>query len=421
MIERFIEYCSKNRFLVMTLWLLIAAWGLYATYNMPIDAIPDISDVQVIILTEYPGQAPEVVEAQVTYPLTTTMLAVPFSKVVRGFSAFGYSMVYIIFEDGTDIYWARSRVLEYLNYIRGKLPPGVNPALGPDATGVGWVYEYVLEDTTGRHDLSQLRTIQDWYLRYALQTVEGVAEVASVGGYVKQYQVVVDPNTLAAYGIPLSRVKMAIQRSNNDVGGRVIEKAETEYLVIGRGYIKTLADIENIVVGTDGEGTPVYIKDVGQVRLGPELRRGAAEVNGEGEAVGGIVIMRFGQNARAVIDRVKAKLKELQAGLPQGVRIVTAYDRATLIQKTINTLKEALTEETIIVGLVCAVFLMHLRSALVAIISLPLAVLVSFILQYQFNITANLLSLSGIALALGDITDAAVVMVENAHKRLEHA
>ncbi|MEW6657285.1 MAG: CusA/CzcA family heavy metal efflux RND transporter [Thermodesulfobacteriota bacterium] len=421
MMEKFIEACARNRFLVVLIWLLIAAWGLYATYNMPIDAIPDISDVQVIILTEYPGQAPEVVEAQVTYPLTTTMLAVPFSKVVRGFSAFGFSMVYIIFEDGTDIYWARSRVLEYLNYIRGKLPAGVNPALGPDATGVGWVYEYVLEDTTGKNDLSQLRTLQDWYLRYALQAVEGVAEVASVGGYVKQYQVVVDPNTLSAYGIPLSQVKMAVQRSNNDVGGRVIEKAETEYLVIGRGYIKTLADIENIMVGTDGEGTPVYIKDVGQVRLGPELRRGAAEANGEGEAVGGIVVMRFGQNARAVIDRVKAKLKELQAGLPPGVRIVTAYDRSTLIQKTIDTLKEALTEETIIIGLVCLVFLFHVRSALVAIISLPLAVLVSFILQYQFNITANLLSLSGIALALGDVTDAAVVMVENAHKRLERA
>jgi len=421
MIEKLIEACVRNRFLVILVWLLIAAWGIYTTYNMPIDAIPDISDVQVIILTEYPGQAPEVVEAQVTYPLTTTMLAVPNRKVVRGFSQFGFSMVYIIFEDGTDIYWARSRVLEYLNYIREKLPPGVSPALGPDATGVGWVYEYTLEDTTGRHDLSQLRSIQDWFLRYQIQSLEGVAEVASVGGFVKQYQVKVDPNTLAAYNIPLSKVRTAIQMSNQDEGGRSIEKAETEYIVVGRGYIKTVADVENIVVGTDGEGTPILIKDIGAVELGPELRRGVAEANGTGEVVGAIVVMRFGQNARAVIDRVKAKLAELQKSLPPGVRIVTAYDRASLIQKCIDTLKEALTEETIIVGLVCLVFLMHLRSALVAIISLPLAVLVSFILQYQFNITANLLSLSGIALALGDITDAAVVMVENAHKRLEKA
>ncbi|MCK9376947.1 MAG: CusA/CzcA family heavy metal efflux RND transporter [Syntrophobacterales bacterium] len=421
MIERFIEYCTKNRFLIIVLWLLISGWGLYATYNLPIDAIPDISDVQVIILTDWPGQAPEVVESQVTYPLTTTMLAVPKAKVVRGFSSFGFSMVYIIFEDGTDIYWARSRVLEYLSFIRGKLPEGVNPALGPDATGVGWVFEYVLDDPTGKHDLSQLRSLQDWYLRYQLQALEGVAEVASVGGFVKQYQVMVDPNTLAAYGIPLSQVRNAIKMSNQDEGGRVIERAETEYIVVGRGYIKTPADVENIVVGTDGEGTPILVKDIGQVRLGPEIRRGVAEANGTGEVVGAIVVMRFGENARAVIERVKARLEELKPSLPPGVRISIGYDRSTLIQKTIDTLKEALIEEVIIIALVCAVFLLHMRSALVALVSLPLGVLVSFILQYQFNITANILSLSGIALAMGDMTDAAVVMVENAHKRLEKA
>jgi Cu(I)/Ag(I) efflux system membrane protein CusA/SilA len=421
MIERFIEYCTKNRFLVIVLWLLISGWGLYATYNLPIDAIPDISDVQVIILTDWPGQAPEVVESQVTYPLTTTMLAVPKAKVVRGFSSFGFSMVYIIFEDGTDIYWARSRVLEYLSFIRGKLPEGVNPALGPDATGVGWVFEYVLDDPTGKHDLSQLRSLQDWYLRYQLQAVEGVAEVASVGGFVKQYQVMVDPNVLSAYGIPLSQVRMAIKMSNQDEGGRVIERAETEYIVVGRGYIQSLADMENIVVGTDGEGTPILVKDIGQVRLGPEIRRGVAEVNGTGEVVGAIVVMRFGENARVVIDRVKARLEELKPSLPPGVRISIGYDRSSLIQKTIDTLKEALIEEVIIIALICALFLLHMRSALVALVSLPVGVLVSFILQYQFNITANILSLSGIALAMGDMTDAAVVMVENAHKRLEKA
>ncbi|MFP3868403.1 MAG: efflux RND transporter permease subunit [Desulfobacteraceae bacterium] len=421
MIAWIIGACFRNRFLVLILWGLVTAWGLYATANLPIDAIPDISDVQVIIFTDYPGQAPQVVEDQVTYPLTTAMLAVPHAKVVRGYSMFSLSLVYVIFEDGTDIYWARSRVLEYLNYIRGRLPAGVSPGLGPDATGVGWVYEYVLEDTTGQYDLAQLRSIQDWYLRYQLQTVPGVAEVASIGGFVKQYQVVVDPNKLAAYGIPLSRLKRAITRSNQDVGGRLIEMAETEYLVRGLGYIKGMADVENIVVGTDGQGTPILIKNVAEVRLGPELRRGLAESNGEGEVVGGIVVMRFGENAQAVINRVKQKLQDLKSGLPPGVGIVMAYDRSTLIQRCINTLKEALTQEVLIVALICGLFLLHLRSALVAIISLPLGILISFILQYQFDITANILSLSGIAIAIGDMTDAAVVMVENAHKKLEQA
>ena len=421
MIAWIIEACVRNRVLVLAIWLVITAWGIYAAYNLPVDAIPDLSDVQVIISTDYPGQAPQVVEDQVTYPLTTAMLSVPGATTVRGYSLFGLSLVYIIFEDGTDIYWARSRVLEYLNFVRGKLPRTVSPALGPDATGVGWVYQYVLEDPTGKHDLAQLRSIQDWYLRYQLQTVPGVSEVASVGGFVKQYQVVVDPNTLAAYNIPLSKIKQAIRRSNMDTGGRVIEQAETEYMVRGLGYIKSIADVENIVVGTDGRGTPILIKDVALVRLGPEIRRGLAEGNGEGEVVGGIVIMRFGENARAVIEGVKKKLEELKAGLPPGVKIVTAYDRSGLIQRAIDTLERAIFEEILIVALICIIFLLHFRSALVAIISLPLGVLVSIILQFHFHINANILSLAGIAIAIGAMVDASVVMVEDAHKHLENA
>ncbi len=421
MIAKFIDACVRNRFLVIIIWLLVAAWGIYAMYMLPIDAIPDLSDVQVIITTEFPEQAPLVVEDQITYPLTTALLAVPKAKVVRGFSQFGLSLVYVIFEDGTDIYWARSRVLEYLNYIRGKLPPGVNPALGPDATGVGWVYQYVLEDPTGKHDLAQLRSLQDWHISYQLRTVPGVSEVASIGGFVKQYQVVVDPNKLAAYNLPLSRLKSNIQMSNQDVGGRVIEMAETEYMVRGLGYIKSIADVENIVVGTDSRGTPILVRDVALVRLGPELRRGVAEGNGQGEVVAGIVVMRFGENAKAVVSRVKEKIDEIQRSLPPGVRIVPVYDRSGLIDRAIATLRKALIEEIAIVALITVLFLLHVRSALVAIISLPLGVLFSFILQYQFNITANILSLAGIAIAIGDMVDAAVVMVEDAHKHLEHA
>jgi len=421
MIAWFIEACVRNRYLVLLIWLVITAWGLYCTYKLPVDAIPDLSDVQVIIKTEYSEQAPQVVEDQVTYPLTTAMLSVPQAKVVRGFSSFGLSLVYIIFEDGTDIYWARSRVLEYLNYVRGRLPAGVNPQLGPDATGVGWVFQYVLEDKTGKHDLAQLRSIQDWYLRYQLQTVPGVAEVASVGGFIKQYQVVVDPNKLAAHGITLNKIRQAIQMSNQDTGGRVLEMSETEYMVRGLGYIRTLADVENIPVGTDGQGTPILVKNIASVRLGPELRRGIADGNGEGEVVGGIVVMRFGENAKAVIRAVKDKLEDLKVGLPPGVRIVPVYDRSGLIERAIDTLKEAIMEEVAIVALITVLFLLHLRSALVAIISLPLGVLISFILQYQFNITANILSLAGIAIAIGDMVDASVVMVEDAHKKLEHA
>ena len=421
MIARIIEACVRNRQLVLLLWAIIIFLGIFCTYNLPVDAIPDLSDVQVIILTDFPEQAPLVVEEQVTYPLTTAMLAVPKAKVVRGFSQFGYSLVYIIFEDGTDIYWARSRVLEYLNYVRGRLPAGVNPRLGPDATGVGWVYEYVLEDPTGKHDLAQLRSIQDWYLRYQLQTVSGVSEVASVGGFVKQYQVVVDPNKLSAYNLPLAKVKQAIQMSNQDTGGRVVEMAETEYMVRGLGYIKSMADVETIPVGTDGKGTPILVKDVALVRLGPELRRGVAEGNGEGEVVGGIVIMRFGENAKAVIEAVKQKLEELKVGLPPGVKIVTVYDRSGLIDRAIHTLERVIVEEIIIVALVCFIFLIHIRSAIVAIISLPLGVLISFILQYLLGINANILSLAGIAIAIGAMVDASVVMVENSHKHIEHA
>ena len=421
MIAKLIELCVRNRVLVLLLWALITAWGIHAARNLPVDAIPDLSDVQVIISTDFPEQAPEVVEDQVTYPLTTAMLAVPHAKVVRGYSLFALSLVYVIFEDGTDIYWARSRVLEYLNYVRGNLPQGVNPSLGPDATGVGWVYQYVLEDPTGKHDLAQLRSIQVWYLRYQLRTVKGVAEVASLGGFVKQYQVQVDPNKLAAYNVPLSKVKEAIQKSNADVGGRLMEMAETEYMVRGLGYLKSVADVESIVVGVDDRGTPILIRNVAQVRLGPELRRGVADGNGQGEVVAGIIVMRFGENALAVIDRVKAKLEELKSGLPPGVRIVTAYDRSGLILRAIDTLKEAITQEIVIVALICVVFLLHFRSALVAIISLPLGVLISFILQYQFNINANILSLAGIAIAIGDMVDASMVMVEDAHKHIEHA
>ena len=421
MIARLIDYVVHNRFLVVLISVIVTLFAIYASYNLPVDAIPDLSDVQVIVYTQFPGQAPETVEDQVTYPLATAMLAVPRAKVVRGLSQFGVSFVYVIFEDGTDIYWARSRVLEYLNYVAGKLPPGVTPSLGPDATGVGWVYEYVVEDPTGQHDLAQLRSIQDWYLRYQLQKVPGVSEVASVGGFVKQYQVVVNPNTLASYGIPLSKVKEAIQASNQDVGGRVVEHAETEYMVRGLGYIKSIQDVENIVVGADKNGVPVLIKDVALVRLGPEMRRGLTEANGEGEVVGGIVVARFGANARTVIDGVKEKLEELKAGLPPGVRLVTAYDRSALINRAVANLKEKLLEEMVVVALVCIIFLMHFRSSLVAIVTLPLGVLISLAIMYQAGISANIMSLGGIALAIGVMVDAAVIMIENAHKHIEHA
>lgn len=419
MIKAIIDASLTQRFLVIVGTLLLIAVGLWSLRTTPLDAIPDLSDVQVIIFTEYPGQAPQVVEDQVTYPLTTAMLAVPRAKVVRGYSFFGFSFVYIIFEDGTDMYWARSRVLEYLNYVAGRLPPGITPSLGPDATGVGWVYEYALVDRTGRHDLSELRSIQDWYLRYPLQTVPGVSEVASIGGYVKQYQIEVDPNALSAYGIPLSKVSKAVMRSNRDVGGRVIEMSETEYMVRGLGYIRSMKDIENIPVSVDRNGTPVRLRDIAHVHLGPELRRGLVELDGEGEVAGGVVIMRYGENALEIIRNVRAKLKELEAGLPKGVEIVPVYDRGALIERAVDNLKEKLFEEFIVVSLVCVVFLMHARSALVAIIALPIGILIAFVAMRVQGINANIMSLGGIAITIGAMVDGAIVMIENAHKRLE--
>jgi Cu(I)/Ag(I) efflux system membrane protein CusA/SilA len=418
MIEKIIEFSIKNKFLVILGTVFIILAGIFALFRTPLDAIPDLSDVQVIIFTKYPGQAPQVVEDQVTYPLTTAMLAVPFAKVVRGYSFFGFSFVYIIFEDGTDMYWARSRVLEYLNFVSGRLPEGVNPSLGPDATGVGWVYEYILE--SDRHDLSQLRSIQDWYLRYELTSVNGVAEVASIGGFVKQYQVIVDPNKLVAFNIPLQKVRMAIQRSNNDVGGKLVEMGETEFMVRGLGYIKNVDDLYNIPLGVDQRGTPILLRNVATVKIGPELRRGLADFNGKGEAVGGIIIMRYGGNALAVIENVKQRLEQLKAGLPEGVRIVPVYDRSGLILRAIDNLKRTLIEESVIVTLVCIIFLFHLRSAFVAIFTLPVGIFISFIIMERQGLNANIMSLSGIAIAIGAMVDGAIVMIENAHKHIEH-
>ena len=419
MLRRIIAGSARNPLLVGLATAALILWGGYALRHMPLDAIPDLSDVQVIVFTEYPGQAPQVVEDQVTYPLTTAMLSVPYAKTVRGYSFFGYSFVYVIFADGTDLYWARSRVLEYLNFVSGRLPAGVTASLGPDATGVGWVYEYALVDRSGKRDLAELRSIQDWYLRYELQTVPGVAEVASVGGFVRQYQVEVTPNALAAYGIPLSQVRHAIQRSNSDVGGRLIEMAESEFMVRGRGYIQSIEDLEQVAVGTDGRGTPVLLRDIANIHAGPELRRGLTDLNGEGEVAAGVVVMRYGQNALEVIRNVKAKLRNLQAGLPSGVEVVEVYDRSGLIERAVQHLQRKLLEEIAIVALVCVLFLLHVRSALVAILSLPLGILVSFIVMHQQGLNANIMSLGGIAIAIGAMVDAAVVMVENAHKHLE--
>jgi copper/silver efflux system protein len=418
MLERIIEYSVRHRLLVLTLTAVVAVFGIWVVRHTPVDAIPDLSDVQVILFTEFPGQAPQVVEDQVTFPLTTAMLSVPFAKTVRGYSFFGLSFVYIIFEDGTDMYWARSRVLEYLNFVSSRMPPGITPSLGPDATGVGWVYEYVL-DGGDKYDLQQLRSIQDWFLRYELTSVPGVAEVASIGGYVKQYQVEVDPNRLLAYDIPLSKVRQALTRSNSDVGGRLIEMGETEFMVRGLGYIKSIEDIENVPLGVDKSGTPILISNVANVHLGPELRRGLVEWNGEGEAVGGIVVMRYGENALATIEGVKAKLKELEAGLPEGVTIKTAYDRSTLIHRAIDNLKTKLLEESLVVALITILFLLHFRSAFVAIFSLPMGILIAFIIMYAQGLNANIMSLAGIAIAIGAMVDAAIVMIENMHKHLE--
>ncbi|MCB1661455.1 MAG: efflux RND transporter permease subunit [Pseudomonadales bacterium] len=421
MINAIINASLRDRFMVLIATVIIALVGLFAYKNAPLDAIPDLSDVQVIIFTEYPGQSPQVVEDQVTYPLTTSMLAVPRTKVVRGYSFFGLSFVYIIFEDGTDMYWARSRVLESINYVSGRLPQGITPTLGPDATGVGWVYEYALVDKTGKHDLAQLRSLQDWYLRYPLQTVEGVSEVASVGGYVKQYQVEVDPNALLRYNIPLNKIKMAIKMSNKDVGGRLVEMAETEYMVRGLGYIQSIDDLNSIPVAVDANGTPIRLQDVAHVQIGPELRRGLVDLNGEGEVAGGVVIMRFGENALATIQAVRAKLEELKAGLPDGVEIVPVYDRGDLIERAVKSLNTSLMQELIIVSLVVILFLLHARSAFVAIITLPLGILMAFIVMRLQGLNANIMSLGGIAITIGTMVDGAIVMVENAHSRLAEA
>src|SRR5258708_7906797 len=418
MIASIISWSGRNVLLVLMATVFVVAAGVYAVLRTPLDAIPDLSDPQVIVYTEYPGQAPQVVEDQVTYPLTTALLAVPHSKVVRGFSFFGVSFVYVVFEDGTDIYWARSRVLEYLNFAQKRLPSGITPSLGPDATGVGWVYEYVV--VSARHTLAELRTIQDWFVRYQLTKAEGVAEVASVGGFVKQYQVVVDPTKLRGYGIPLSKVTDAIRSSNMDVGGRVIEMSEREYMVRGRGYLRGVDDLRQIVLKTE-RGTPVLLQDVARVELGPDERRGLTELNGEGEVVSGIVLQRDGANALTVIRNVKDKLAELAAGLPDGVRILPVYDRSSLIYRAIDTLRHTLLEESAIVALVCMVFLLHARSALVAIIMLPVGVLIAFTVMHVLGITSNIMSLGGIAIAIGAMVDAAIVMIENAHKRLERA
>ncbi|MBK6336022.1 MAG: efflux RND transporter permease subunit [Betaproteobacteria bacterium] len=416
MLGRLIEWSARNAFLVLLATLFVTLAGIYAVIRTPLDALPDLSDVQVIVYTEFPGQAPQVVEDQVTYPLTTAMLSVPKSKVVRGFSFFGASFVYVIFEDGTDIYWARSRVLEYLNFAAGRLPRGVTPQLGPDATGVGWVYQYAV--IGAQHTLAELRTIQDWYLRYQLAKAPGVAEVASVGGFVQQYQVTVDPTKLRAYGIPLARVGQVIRDSNRDVGGRVIEMAEAEYMVRGRGYLRGRADIEQLVVKSD-KGTPVLIRDVARVELGPDERRGITELNGEGEVVSGIAMARYGQNALEVIGNIKAKIEEVASGLPAGVEIVAVYDRSELIHRAIDTLQRTLIEESLIVAAVCIVFLLHVRSALVAILMLPVGILIAFIAMRLLGMNSNIMSLGGIAIALGATVDAEIVMIENAHKHLE--
>lgn len=419
MIERTIELCVRNKFMVLAIAAALAVGGAFAMLNIPLDAIPDLSDVQVIVFTSYPGQAPQVVEDQVTYPLTTKMLSVPHARAVRGYSFFGFSFVHVIFEDGVDIYWARSRVLEYLSGIQSRLPPGATVELGPDATGVGWVFEYALRSP--HHSLQELRTIQDWYLRYELASVQGVSEVASVGGYVKQYQVTVDPLRLQAFGIPLAQIKRAIQRSNNDIGGRLIEIAESEFMVRGLGYFRSLDDLKQVPVGVSASGTPILVRDVAEVALGPELRRGVVELDGEGEVVGGIVVMRLGENALTTIARVKQKLEALEAGLPAGVEIVPVYDRSTLIERAISVLNWKLAEELLVVALICILFLLHFRSAFVAVVTLPIGILISFLVMYYLDINANIMSLGGIAIAIGVMVDASVVMVENAHKHLERA
>ena len=419
MMARLIRWSIANRFLVLLATLMVSAWGVYSVLHTPLDALPDLSDVQVIIRTSYPGQAPRIVENQVTYPLTTTMLSVPGAKTVRGYSFFGDSFVYVLFEDGTDLYWARSRVLEYLNQVQSRLPPSAKASLGPDATGVGWIYQYTLIDRSGTQDAGQLRALQDWFLKYELKTVPNVAEVASVGGMVRQYQVVLDPDKLAAYKIPQRRVVDAIQKSNQEAGGSVLELGEAEYMVRASGYLQGIDDFKKVPLMTTDAGVSVRLGDVARIQIGPEMRRGIGEFDGEGEAVGGVIVMRSGKNALETIAAVKDKLKSLQASLPRGVEIVPTYDRSSLIERAVDNLSHKLVEEFVVVAVVCFLFLFHLRSAFVAIVSLPIGILVAFIaLRYQ-GVNANIMSLGGIAIAIGAMVDAAVVMIENAHKHLE--
>ncbi|MDO8282598.1 MAG: CusA/CzcA family heavy metal efflux RND transporter [Thermodesulfovibrionia bacterium] len=420
MIAKIIEYSARNKFIIFLMVAFLCVWGYWALKNTPLDAIPDLSDTQVIVYTEWPGRSPDLVEDQITYPITSTLLATPKVQVVRGFSFLGSSFIYVIFEEGTDIYWARSRILEYIQSVKNKLPQDVNPVLGPDATSLGWGFSYALVDETKTHDLSQLRSMQDYNIKLSLESVQGVSQVASIGGFVKQYQVNIDPNRLLAYNVPLMNVMEAIRRSNKDVEGRVLEFSGIEYMVRGRGYIKDISDLQNIAVGTNGIGTPVFLRDIATVQLGPEIRRGLADLDGKGEVAGGIVVVRFGENVLSVIERVKDKIaKDIQPSLPKGVKIVTTYDRTDLIHRSIDTLKEEIIKLSIAVSVVCIIFLFHLPSALVVILTLPLAIIISFICMHYLGVTSNIMSLGGIAIAIGAMVDASIIMVENAHKKLE--
>src|SRR5574340_708709 len=421
MIRRIIEWSLANRLLVLLGTLLVAAWGAYSTQHIALDAIPDLSDTQVIVKTAYPGQSPQLVEDAVTYPLTSSLLSVPGATAVRGFSMFGESYVYVIFEDGVDPYWARSRVLEYLSQAASRLPAGVTPTLGPDASGTGWVFEYALVDRHHRYDADQLRAVQDFYLKYELQGLPGVAEVASVGGMARQFQIEVDPNRLAAYGLSLAAVSQAVRDNNLAGGGSVMETGGAEYMVRASGYLKTLEDFRTIPLGVDAQGIPIRLQDVANIQTGPEPRRGVTDLDGEGEVTGGIVVMRYGDNALKTVERVKARLKELQAGLPPGLELVITYDRSGLIKRAIDNLQGKLVEESLVVALVCLLFLFHLRSSLVAVVTLPVGILAAFILIKEQGVSANIMSLGGIAIAIGAMVDAAIVMIENMHKHLERA
>ena len=421
MIARLIEWSLRNRVLVLLAACLLAVWGGYSARHMALDAIPDLSDVQVIIKTPYPGQSPQTVEDQVSYPLASALLSVPKSTAVRGFSMFGESFIYVIFEDGTDPYWARSRVLEYLAQAQPQLPAGVRPTLGPDASGVGWVFEYALVDRGHRYNPDQLRAVQDFFLKYELQSVPGVAEVASVGGMVRQFQVEVDPNRLARYGLSLQKVEDAVRANNAETGGAVMEMGHAEYMVRMRGYLKSVQDFATIPLASDAKGVPVRLGDVAHIQTGPEARRGVTDLDGEGEVTGGIVVMRYGENALETLQRVKQRLQELKKGLPPGVELVTTYDRSGLIERAVRTLETKLVEESLVVALVCLIFLLHLRSSLVAVVTLPLGILAAFIVMKAQGVTANIMSLGGIAIAIGAMVDAAIVMIENMHKHLEHA